>query len=1197
MGAVADLRKGLSDSINVLEVKLKQEMDTDQQNLEQKILLIQNKNDVNLNKITALETSGPETTKTLLDNFEGQFKDLRNVTDDKVNEIEGLLSKNTETIKFHASQIEIHSENINSFVSSNAVFSSQISAVETKSDDFIKYLEVERQRIDNIGSDIENFDEFIQNANKRMAEINISLGSVNEKLLNNDQITEEINGVLEQHQDDIKLITSELESLRKSMSNADTTHLESVEKMKELTILISNIKEQIIMQEEKISEKSTNDSNEMKSQIQVIQNEQDMSSKMIKELDNGSQSILEKLISLEKDITERCGDLDQNDNHLLSKLETMTSDFNKLYDSSKVSDQAVITQSEKIEQMHSYISEIENRVNTSDQKIDSNSTILLELNGVLGNNKLKIDTLNTSIGSLHTVVEKFELQSQLSNQKLNELDSGNQTMLQRMKNQEKDFGDRFDEADELLLSKFNYLDSNNSQSLMQMKEDLKKKFTEIEENSEEYLKKQLLLEKELQKFLLDKEKLSAEILSINESNTKTLSDIKVEVDGTWKELEKTLTNSIVTLENEQTSVNNDFKEKLESVDVSLDFTYKELRKLLETSNKYTQNIQTLEILNDKISNFEDNIQINNTKLKVDFIEHIAKTTDEMKHYVQLNLDELEKMRHKEHVSLSNDNYHLAKQIEEFKNKHRAIEDRVVDMNTDQQQISFNLSSIQEHYESRFKSINENESSLMSKLKDIDEENKRNLEKIVAMEELAMLQSEKAQYIETLTSRVNQIDEMRQMSEVQAKEDFDKTVSKNARGIEDLKISLEQTMTKIESHLQEENITLKEENTTINILVKRLQEDANKQNEQLIKFLKEKSNLEIKLEETIKESSILKQKGTELKNTLANYEDVFDKKINQLQNEAQSSSKLLAEIEPQVKDFNKHLVEIDVKNKDMIQETKFVLSNETKNLIDLMRKEIDSAFVVNVEKIAEFEQAVQNLKADNEEAFREKQTQILSLISTTQTHSSNISEIGIKLQSYDVKQKAIVENLLITSEAQLNEIRNKYDGKFSEILARCDEYNEMMETNELKILSISDHSSKIEEDLFHSQRDIEQLKKKGGTDKELIVMKIKEQKESLESFFRSLEQKMEIIETTQIKESSRVQVIERRTDSQDRSASHLEEKILQVEKFGERQNSLILAVEKTTNERVEEIGSELMDFVNNSREDLRNIRGYTVVIKS
>merc|ERR1712098_905540 len=127
------------------------------------------------------------------------------------------------------------------------------------------------------------------------------------------------------------------------------------------------------------------------------------------------------------------------------------------------------------------------------------------------------------------------------------------------------------------------------------------------------------------------------------------------------------------------------------------------------------------------------------------------------------------------------------------------------------------------------SINENESSLMSKLNDIDEENKRNLEKIIAMEELAMLQSEKAKYIETLTSRVNQIDEMRQMSEAKAKEDFDKTVSRNAKGIEDLKNSLELTMTKIETHLKEENITLKEENTNINILVKKLQADATKQN--------------------------------------------------------------------------------------------------------------------------------------------------------------------------------------------------------------------------------------------------------------------------------------------------------------------------------------------------------------------------------
>merc|ERR1712128_2823 len=469
MGAVADLRKGLSDSINVLEVKLKQEMDTDQQNLEQKILLIQNKNDVNLNKITALETSGPETTKTLLDNFEGQFKDLRIVTDDKVNEIEGLLSKNTETIKVHASQIEIHSENINSFVSSNAVFSSQISAVETKSDDFIKYLEVERQRIDNIGSDIknldenlgkavpeikknsdkllsldvhiENFNEFIQNTNKRMVDINISLGSVNEKLLNNDQITEEINGVLEQHQDDIKLITSELESLKKSMSNSDTNHLESVEKMKELTILISNIKEQMIMQEEKITEKSTNDFNEMKSQIQVIQNDQDMSSKKIKELDNGSQSLLEKLISLEKDIGERCDDLDKTDENLLSMITKLGNDNN--------------TQVEDLKTDFSFrITDLDKRSVENDHATKTETTML----------KHDLESVVTQNTNMLT--------------KISDMDNGNQHMLEKLLSIETDFNGKVvgvsDNAEDLKLMIIN-VDTetkNNSQVLINIQESL-----------------------------------------------------------------------------------------------------------------------------------------------------------------------------------------------------------------------------------------------------------------------------------------------------------------------------------------------------------------------------------------------------------------------------------------------------------------------------------------------------------------------------------------------------------------------------------------------------------------------------------------------------------------------------------------------------------------------------------------------------
>lgn len=58
---------------------------------------------------------------------------------------------------------------------------------------------------------------------------------------------------------------------------------------------------------------------------------------------------------------------------------------------------------------------------------------------------------------------------------------------------------------------------------------------------------------------------------------------------------------------------------------------------------------------------------------------------------------------------------------------------------------------------------------------------------------------------------------------------------------------------------------------------------------------------------------------------------------------------------------------------------------------------------------------------------------------------------------------------------------------------------------------------------------------------------------------------------------------------------LEEKIKHVEKFGEEQHSLIKEVEKNAYHQVEEMGSELQEYVNNSREDLQNIRKYQSLV--
>ena len=64
------------------------------------------------------------------------------------------------------------------------------------------------------------------------------------------------------------------------------------------------------------------------------------------------------------------------------------------------------------------------------------------------------------------------------------------------------------------------------------------------------------------------------------------------------------------------------------------------------------------------------------------------------------------------------------------------------------------------------------------------------------------------------------------------------------------------------------------------------------------------------------------------------------------------------------------------------------------------------------------------------------------------------------------------------------------------------------------------------------------------------------------------------------QSTRIDVIERRTESQERLASQLEDKIRRLEEEDMAQNSKIM-----------DIGTELQTYVNNSQQDFRNMSKY------
>merc|ERR1719147_549460 len=139
------MRKALGDSISELEIKLKNDRDQEKENFEQRIILIQNENKINQEKITALEKDGPETTKNIMDNLEDKFKIIQNDSDGKFKDIEHAVTKNADDIKAQSKNIKNQNDEIKSIVSNIAVFNSQLSAIETKEDDIMKYLDVERK--------------------------------------------------------------------------------------------------------------------------------------------------------------------------------------------------------------------------------------------------------------------------------------------------------------------------------------------------------------------------------------------------------------------------------------------------------------------------------------------------------------------------------------------------------------------------------------------------------------------------------------------------------------------------------------------------------------------------------------------------------------------------------------------------------------------------------------------------------------------------------------------------------------------------------------------------------------------------------------------------------------------------------------------------------------------------------------------
>merc|ERR1712142_317910 len=99
--------------------------------------------------------------------------------------------------------------------------------------------------------------------------------------------------------------------------------------MGEVTVLASNIEVDIKAQEQKIEQQKANEFNQFSNQLELLKKQHEGSSKKVSDIDTDHQLLMEKLLSLEKNLENRLKSLDEIDRNIQSRLSTYEETSNR----------------------------------------------------------------------------------------------------------------------------------------------------------------------------------------------------------------------------------------------------------------------------------------------------------------------------------------------------------------------------------------------------------------------------------------------------------------------------------------------------------------------------------------------------------------------------------------------------------------------------------------------------------------------------------------------------------------------------------------------------------------------------------------------------------------------------------------------------------------------------------------------------
>merc|ERR1711973_288008 len=312
--ALQELCKDLEVKQNVSS-KTIQDLDQGNQSLLNKLIDLENKVGQN---VTALKSKDSEIDDRIL----SMTQDLLSVKNETNKHLEKVLMEQVSEINEIKETAILQKDQLTNQSTRITLCEKQIKHCDDTFDHLKGNIESSEKKTADLNHSINNIESGLSEKFKVMKD------DVDKKIEKSSQLldsqTTDLEKKIKANTDNIKNLEDSLDGLRSTVDGQEVKHSSTDAKFNEFNIQIN---ERFNASEEKIAKNSQTSNNETKSLINDLVEKQNVSSQQIKELDQGNQGLLEKLLNLEKNLGDGFSTLEATDKNIGENVNSLNKDL------------------------------------------------------------------------------------------------------------------------------------------------------------------------------------------------------------------------------------------------------------------------------------------------------------------------------------------------------------------------------------------------------------------------------------------------------------------------------------------------------------------------------------------------------------------------------------------------------------------------------------------------------------------------------------------------------------------------------------------------------------------------------------------------------------------------------------------------------------------------------------------------------